>query len=207
MCHQCSEVAPRWTAGGVCHSHQCLLHPQTHSRRVARSQRPQRARCPRQPPSSPARPLPPRPPALGSSGPAKSADSGPWSAPGSLPAWGQGRCGAQWSSANRPSLDECERKCEAVKVCVQEGGGSSRLFSSPGGAARTQLSTPRLAPETGGEVRQGACAAPRGPGWAGVAGHSDPCPAAGALCGGRGWAPRIVPAGSGLGPPGDPSAL
>lgn len=152
----------------------------------------------------PARPLPPRPPALGSSGPAKSADSGPWSAPGSLPAWGQGRCGAQWSSANRPSLDECERKCEAVKVCAQEGHGSSPLFSSLGGAARTQLSTPRLAPETGGEVRQGTCAAPRGPGWAGVVGHTDPCPAAGALCGRRGWAPRTVPAGSGLGPPGDP---
>ncbi|XP_024594954.1 receptor-type tyrosine-protein phosphatase N2-like [Neophocaena asiaeorientalis asiaeorientalis] len=135
--------------------HQCLLHPQTHSRRVARSHRLQRARCPRQPPSSPARPLPPRPPALGSSGPAKSADSGPWSAPGSLPAWGQGRCGAQWSSANRPSLDECERKCEAVKVCAQEGHGSSPLFSSLGGAARTQLSTPRLAPETGGEEKGG----------------------------------------------------
>lgn len=58
LCHQCSEVAPRWTAGGVCHSHQCLLHPQTHSRRVARSHRLQRARCPRQPPSSPARPGP-----------------------------------------------------------------------------------------------------------------------------------------------------
>ncbi|TKC41146.1 hypothetical protein EI555_004849, partial [Monodon monoceros] len=101
------------------------------------------------------RPLPPRPPALGSSGPAKSADSGPWSAPGSLPAWGQGRCGAQWSSANRPSLDECERKCEAVKVCAQEGHGSSPLFISLGGAARTQLSTPRLAPETGGEEKGG----------------------------------------------------
>lgn len=61
LCHQCSEVAPRWTAGGVCHSHQCLLHPQTHSRRVARSHRPQRARCPRQPPSSPARPPAPAP--------------------------------------------------------------------------------------------------------------------------------------------------